>query len=47
MFVSGKFLVVGEPCQENKSARVACLKRENSTGMQLWKIEPAKKKMKI
>jgi hypothetical protein len=47
MCVSGKFLVAGDPYQENKSERVACLKRENSTGMQLWKIEPAKKKMKI
>jgi hypothetical protein len=47
MCVSGKFLVAGDPYQENKSKRVACLKRENSTGMQLWKIEPAKKKMKM
>jgi len=39
--------VAGEPCQGNKSDRVACLKRENSTGMQLWKIEPVKKKMKM
>jgi hypothetical protein len=38
--------VAGEPCQGNKSERVACLKRENSTSMQLWKIEPANKKMK-
>jgi hypothetical protein len=44
---SGKFLVAGEPCQGNKSERVAFLKRENSTGMQLWKIEPAKKKIKL
>jgi hypothetical protein len=43
----GKFLVAGEPRQGNKSERVACLKRENSTGMQLWKIEPANKKMKM
>jgi hypothetical protein len=47
LFVSGKFLVAGEPCQGSKSARVASLKRENSTGMQLWKIEPAKKKIKL
>jgi hypothetical protein len=47
LYVSGLFLMAGEPCQGKKSERVACLKRENSTGMQLWKIEPAKKKMKL
>jgi hypothetical protein len=31
-----------KPCQEDKSKQV-CLKRENRNGMQLWKIEPAKK----
>jgi hypothetical protein len=45
--VSGKFLVAGDPCLGNKSERVASLKRENSTGMQLWKIEPASKKIKL
>jgi len=39
--------VAGDPCQGNKSEQVACLKRENSTGMQLWKIEPASKKIKL
>jgi hypothetical protein len=45
--VTGQFLVAGEPRQENKSERVACLKRENSSGMQLWKIESASKKIKM
>jgi hypothetical protein len=45
--VSGKFLVAGVPSQENNCDQVACLKRENSTGMQLWKIEPVSKKMKL
>jgi hypothetical protein len=43
----GKFLVAGDPCHGNKSDRVASLKRENSAGMQLWKIEPASKKIKL
>jgi hypothetical protein len=47
LYVSGKFLVAGEPCQGNNSEQVACLKRQNSTGMQLWKIEPANKKRKL
>jgi len=36
-----------EPWQSDKNKRLVCLKRENSTDMQLWKVEPAKKKMKI
>jgi len=43
--VSGKFLVAGERLQGNTSARVASLKRENNTDMQLWKIEAGGKKM--
>jgi hypothetical protein len=35
------------PWLDDKSKQVVCLKRENSTDMQLWKIEPAKKKIKI
>jgi hypothetical protein len=44
---SVKFLMAGDPCEENKSERVVCLKRENSTDMQLWKFEPANKKVKL
>jgi hypothetical protein len=39
--------VAGEPYQGNKSEQVACLKRENSTGMQLWRFEPANKESKL
>jgi hypothetical protein len=35
------------PLLNDKSKRVVCLKRENSTDMQLWKIEPAVKKIKV
>jgi hypothetical protein len=44
--VSGKFLVAGEPYQENESERVACLKRENGSGMDVWRFAPANKKMR-
>lgn len=33
--------------QDDKSKRFVCLKRENSTDMQLWKLEPSIKKIKI
>jgi hypothetical protein len=36
-----------EPWLQDKNKRVVCLKRENSTDMQQWKIEPVKKKIKI
>jgi hypothetical protein len=39
------FLVADEPLQEDKDKRAVCLKRENSTDMQLWKVEPDAKKM--
>jgi hypothetical protein len=44
---SGKFLMAGDPCEENKSERVVRLKRENCTDMQLWKFEPANKKITV
>jgi hypothetical protein len=47
MFFSGKFLMADGSLDEDKSKRVVCLKRENSTDMQLWKIERANKKMKV
>jgi hypothetical protein len=46
-FVSGKFLMAEGPLLNDKSKRVVCLKRENSTDMQLWKVEPALKKIKM
>ena len=38
--------MAGQALPEDESKRVVCLKRENSTDMQLWKIEPANKKMR-
>jgi len=39
--------MAGKPFEGNKSKRVVDLKEENNTGMQLWRIEPANKKMKM
>jgi hypothetical protein len=47
IFFSGKFLMADGSLEQDKSKRVVCLKRENSTDMQLWKIEPAIKKLKV
>jgi len=47
LLISGKFLMAGKPFEGNKSKRVVDLKEENNTGMQLWRIEPANKKMKM
>jgi len=45
--VSGLFLVAEEPLENDSSKRVVGLKRENCTDMQLWRIEPVKKKIKM
>jgi hypothetical protein len=39
--------MAGQALPEDESKRVVCLKRENSTDMQLFKIEPVTKKMRV
>jgi hypothetical protein len=41
----GLFLTAGEPLLGDESKRVVCLRKENSTDMQVWKIEPFVKKV--
>jgi hypothetical protein len=38
--------MVDRPLPDDENKRNVCLKRENSTDMLLWKIEPANKKQK-
>lgn len=39
--------MAGETLLDDDNKRIVCLKRENNTDMQQWKLEPAKKKIRM